>query len=254
MDQLQSHYRLFVNRIQQQLSSLGGGGETKLKYLDDIVGIATNASAYNGKFLKYDHSIEKFEFVTVSGGGGGSQTLDETLQLGDTSTRGMSVGVVTSTKLHVDPVGSGVTYSEDLVVVGNGRVTGILSIGTSSIVLDSNNNSITGTGNLNISGVSTFSGDVTITSTGNLILDSNGTQKVIFKDSSIDGLELAYYTNGDYLSIQKSSNTHSLLRAYRDGGQIELYYSNAKNLKRLVLVYLFLMVLVIPQRLLDHLI
>ena len=135
LDQLQSHYRLFVNRIQQQLSSLGGGGETKLKYLDDIVGIATNASVYNGKFLKYDHSIEKFEFVTVSGGGG-SQTLDETLELGDTSTRGMSVGVVTSTKLHVDPVGSGVTYSENLVVLGNGRVTGILSIGTSSIVLD----------------------------------------------------------------------------------------------------------------------
>ena len=144
LDQLQSHYRLFVNRIQQQLSSLGGGGETKLKYLDDIVGIATNASVYDGKFLKYDHSIEKFEFVTVSGGGGGSQTLDETLQLGDTSTRGMSVGIVTSTKLHVDSVGSGVTYSEDLVVVGNGRVTGILSIGTSSIVLDPNAKKISG--------------------------------------------------------------------------------------------------------------
>jgi len=144
LDQLQSHYRLFVNRIQQQLSSLGGGGETRLKYLDDVVGIATNASVYDGKFLKYDHSIEKFEFVTVSGGGGGSQTLDETLELGDTSTRGMSVGVVTSTKLHVDSVGSGVTYSEDLVVVGNGRVTGILSIGTSSIILDPNAKKITG--------------------------------------------------------------------------------------------------------------
>jgi len=143
LDQLQSHYRLFVNRIQQQLSTLGGGGETKLKYLDDIVGIATNASAYNGKFLKYDHSIEKFEFVTVSGGGG-SQTLDETLELGDTSTRGMSVGVVTSTKLHIDPVGSGVTYGEDLVVIGDGRITGILSIGTSSIVLDPNAKKITG--------------------------------------------------------------------------------------------------------------
>ena len=158
LDQLQSHYRLFVNRIQQQLSSLGGGGETKLKYLDDIVGIATNASAYNGKFLKYDHSIEKFEFVTVSGGGGGSQTLDETLQLGDTSTRGMSVGVVTSTKLHVDPVGSGVTYSEDLVVVGNGRVTGILSIGTSSIVLDPNTKKITGIEELEL-GTTTLKND-----------------------------------------------------------------------------------------------
>jgi chromosome segregation ATPase len=72
LDQLQEHYRLFINRIQQQLSTLGGGGETRLKYLDDIVGIATNPSAYDGKFLKYNHSIGKFEFVTVSGGGGSS--------------------------------------------------------------------------------------------------------------------------------------------------------------------------------------
>jgi chromosome segregation ATPase len=66
LDQLQGHYRLFLNRIQQQLATIGGGGETRLKYLDDIVGIATNASAYDGKFLKYNHSIGKFEFVTVS--------------------------------------------------------------------------------------------------------------------------------------------------------------------------------------------
>jgi uncharacterized protein Yka (UPF0111/DUF47 family) len=69
LDQLNAHYKLFLSRIQQQLSTVGGGGETQLKYLDDIVGIATNASAYDGKFLKYDHSIGKFEFVTVSGGG-----------------------------------------------------------------------------------------------------------------------------------------------------------------------------------------
>jgi hypothetical protein len=70
LEQLQEHYRLFINRIQQQLSTLGGGGETRLKYLDDIVGIATNPSAYDGKFLKYNHSIGKFEFDAVSGGGG----------------------------------------------------------------------------------------------------------------------------------------------------------------------------------------
>jgi hypothetical protein len=69
LDQLQQHYRLFLNRIQQQLTTLGGGGETRLKYLDDIVGIATNASAYDGKFLKYNHPLGKFEFVTVEAGG-----------------------------------------------------------------------------------------------------------------------------------------------------------------------------------------
>ncbi len=66
LDQLQQHYRLFLNRIQQQLATFGGGGETRLKYLDDIVGIATNASAYDGKYLKYNHSLGKFEFDTVN--------------------------------------------------------------------------------------------------------------------------------------------------------------------------------------------
>ena len=62
----------------------------------------------------------------------------------------MSVGVVTSTKLHIDPVGSGVTFNEDLVVVGDARVTGILSIGTSSIVLDPNAKTISGVEELQV--------------------------------------------------------------------------------------------------------
>ena len=66
LDQLQEHYRLFINRIQQQLASIGGSGETKLKYLDDIVGIATNPSAYDGKYLKYTHEIKGFEFVEIA--------------------------------------------------------------------------------------------------------------------------------------------------------------------------------------------
>jgi len=63
-DQLKDHYRLFLNRIEEQLSTLGGGGEVNLKYLDDVVGIATNAAAYDGKFLRYNHGLGKFEFVS----------------------------------------------------------------------------------------------------------------------------------------------------------------------------------------------
>jgi hypothetical protein len=66
LDQLQEHYRLFINRIQQQLASIGGSGETKLKYLDDVVGIATNPSVYDGKFLKYTHEIKAFEFQEIA--------------------------------------------------------------------------------------------------------------------------------------------------------------------------------------------
>ena len=82
--QLQDHYRLFLNRIQQQLATLGGGGETQLKYLDDIVGIATNASAYDGKFLKYNHTTGKFEFADAAGGSGAmSKDTNENLIAGD---------------------------------------------------------------------------------------------------------------------------------------------------------------------------
>jgi hypothetical protein len=70
LDDLQKHYNTFLTRIQQQLSTLGGGGETKLKYLDDIVGIATNPSVYDQKFLQYNHSIGKFEFVDPNDAGG----------------------------------------------------------------------------------------------------------------------------------------------------------------------------------------
>ena len=128
LDQLQEHYRLFINRIQQQLSTLGGGGETRLKYLDDIVGIATNASAYDGKFLKYDHSISKFVFATA--GGAGSQTLDVTLGLGNTSTLGMSVGVVTASYF----VGNGslLTNIPGSTNSGYANTAGIATYATSS--------------------------------------------------------------------------------------------------------------------------
>tara|TARA_A100001015_G_scaffold282354_1_gene346536 strand:- start:5765 stop:7537 length:1773 start_codon:yes stop_codon:yes gene_type:complete len=126
LDDLSNHYRLFVNRIQQQLSTLGGGGETRLEFLDDV---DRTSAKVDGKFLKYDSSIGKF--IGADGGGASGQGL---------STTGFSTGF----GLHINPTGTAVTFAEDLVVVGNARVTGILSIGTSSIVLDPNAKSIGG--------------------------------------------------------------------------------------------------------------
>ena len=66
LDDLQKHYKLFLSRIQQQLSTVGGGGETRLRYLDDIVGIATNSGAYNGKYLQWNSTTNKAEFTDPS--------------------------------------------------------------------------------------------------------------------------------------------------------------------------------------------
>jgi hypothetical protein len=98
LPQLQEHYRLFINRIQQQLSTLGGGGAVRLDDLDDVdhsnittnnlliyngtrwVGIASTAlsgtliglsdvdssNLGDGRFLRYDASTSDFTFAPVS--------------------------------------------------------------------------------------------------------------------------------------------------------------------------------------------
>jgi len=63
LDDLQKHYNLFLSRIQQQLSTLGGGGEYRFRFLDGIVGIKTNSTVYDGKFLQWNSTTNKAEFV-----------------------------------------------------------------------------------------------------------------------------------------------------------------------------------------------
>lgn len=44
LDDLQKHYKLFLERIQQQLSTLGGGGETNLAFMDVPITSVTTSS------------------------------------------------------------------------------------------------------------------------------------------------------------------------------------------------------------------
>ena len=65
LQQLQEHYRLFINRIQQQLSTLGGGGEVRLEFLDDV---DRDTAKVDGKVLAWDQTSGKFIGTTVSAG------------------------------------------------------------------------------------------------------------------------------------------------------------------------------------------
>jgi hypothetical protein len=162
LDQLQDHYRIFVNRVQQQLATLGGSGETRLKHLDDIVGIATNAAAYDGGYLRYDDSLKKFTFGSVTDGNSWIQGIDGPYSLG-------RVGIGTTI------IQSGLYPNNALVVEGDARITGILTIGTASITLNSDTGSISSGdvevvsagGGANFTGIVTaaganFNGNVTI--------------------------------------------------------------------------------------------
>ena len=49
LSDLQNHYKDFLVKIQQQLSTLGGGGETRLEFLDDV---DRDTAKVDGKFLR----------------------------------------------------------------------------------------------------------------------------------------------------------------------------------------------------------
>ncbi len=98
LDDLASHYRIFINRIQTQLSAIGGGGETRLEFLDDVDRTSAKTNGYvlayqastgkfigtssgstlisltdvdssnlgDGRFLRYDASTSDFTFAPVS--------------------------------------------------------------------------------------------------------------------------------------------------------------------------------------------
>ena len=121
-DDLSKHYRTFITRIQQQLASLGGGGEVNLRYLDDI----DRASIIDGRVLSYDAATKKFKFISP---GAASSLWNETV--GGDIYRNSNVGINSA-----DP-------QVALDVVGDARITGILTIGTETITVDPDLNRIT---------------------------------------------------------------------------------------------------------------
>jgi len=119
-DDLAEHYRTFIVRIQQQLMSLGGGGEVNLRYLDDI----DRSSISDGKVLSYDAATKKFKFISP---GAASSLWNEQ---GANIYRNSNVGINSA-----DP-------QVALDVVGDARITGILTVGTETITIDSTQNQI----------------------------------------------------------------------------------------------------------------
>ena len=192
---LASNYRLFVNRVEQQLYSIGGGGAGFIKDLDDVtftgittgslliyeadtqkwVGIASTALKSAAEELAagctgvdltlsgdlnvtgdlvYDEQTSRNVNITgvstfnqgigtnlnVSGVTTFNQAIGTNLTVSGVSTIGFLTATdawvgqgLTAANMHV---GSATTWGENLVVTGNARVTGILTIGTGSITLD----------------------------------------------------------------------------------------------------------------------
>ena len=71
LSQLQSQQKLLIQRLQTQLATVGGGGETRLEFLDDV---DRDSVKVDGKYLQYQSSTGKFIGADASGGGSGVTT------------------------------------------------------------------------------------------------------------------------------------------------------------------------------------
>ena len=175
LEDLSNHYRIFINRIQTQLSTMGGGGAGFIKDLDDV---SFDQTTGNGKLLIYNGSQWvgiASESLGGSVGAGGTWQVDsvgihttknvgigttarseykiyvegDALFTGNVSVAGTvtyedvtnvdSIGIVTARNGAIIKAGTATTA---LIVEGDARVVGILTIGTSSITLDGDNNQV----------------------------------------------------------------------------------------------------------------
>ena len=269
-EKLAEHYRLFINRVQQQLSTIGGGGEVFLARMQDVdvgAGIQTN-----NWVLSWDTDVNLF--TPSAGGSAGAAGTWASSSVGVSTTKNVGIGTDpnASYKLYVstgsttDTVAyfdgsisvGGTTYSEDvknidsigiitarsdirgqsnlsitgittlsssaatgavktgmgntaLIVEGHGRITGVLTVGQSSITLDGSSNKVqvgagitldaangviqvpdlqvTGTtGTLNPPLLTTTQRDALDPSTGALIFNSTSGQLEVWNGTSWAGV------------------------------------------------------------------
>jgi hypothetical protein len=128
---MNDHYGLFLQRIQQQMSSMGGGGEVKFARLDDI----NSASVGLNKYLTYDQNSKKFYFDTVGISDGLYLNMDDEITLSVASPTvlgGIKIGeafeidgsdalqikVATNTDLGGVKLGPGVTVNDqDQIII-----------------------------------------------------------------------------------------------------------------------------------------
>ena len=195
---LKEHYQIFINRIQTQIASIGGGGAGFIKDLDDVT---FDESTGENKLLIYNGSKWVGIASTALGGSTGVASTDFISGIAITMTTGNFTNVNVAGTItyddvtHVDSLGIGTfrdglivrasTATTALMVEGDARITGILTIGTASVVIDGDNNTIT-TGIVTITNSSVVIGDNVSIDTGASGINSAPNVLYVAKDGSDD--------------------------------------------------------------------
>ena len=127
LKQLQDHYRLFINRIQVQLSSIGGGGAVRLDDLEDV-GIRTTGLAANNLLIYNGIQWVGIASTALSGTGEASTLTPGATGVNLTLTGNLSVGgtITYDDVEYLDSIG--VATARSGLEIGAGSITTIIKI------------------------------------------------------------------------------------------------------------------------------
>ena len=212
LDQLQQHYKLFVERVQYQLGSIGGGGAGFIKDLDDVTHDGTN-----NELLIYNSSTSKWVGIA-------STALTSSSEIAGISTTGTSV----FNNLEISGVST----------VSN--TTNSTSVSTGALVINGGVGvalSMTVGGSLSVGGTITYE-DVTnidsvgiVTAGGGLQLgrgpsvaamQSATSTKTSTSEASVDTFTAATYRSAQYqIQVTRGSQYHvTTMNLLHDGTNV----------------------------------
>ena len=237
---LKEHYQIFINRIQTQLSSIGGGGAGFIKDLDDVT---FDESTGENKLLIYNGSKWVGIASTALGSGGtGVASTDFISGIAITMTTGNFTNVNVAGTItyddvtHVDSLGIGTfrsglivntgTATTALVVNGDARIVGLLTVGSASVTIDGENNTIS-TGIVTITNSSVIIGDNVTIRTGASGINSAPNVFYVAKDGNDDNngtsIDNAKLTIKSAVSVASSGSVIKVMSGnYVEDNPIEL--------------------------------
>jgi len=112
LDKLKKEFINFKDIVARQMGTIGGGGEVRLEFLDDV---QKSTAVVDGKFLKYSSSAGKFIGADAS----------------DDSTTGVTAGTISASKAVI------VDSNKDITGFRNVTITGDLTVEGSTTTIDS---------------------------------------------------------------------------------------------------------------------
>ena len=134
VDQLQKHYKLFVERVQYQLASIGGGGAGFIKDLDDVSFTSTNNELliYNAEDSKWVGIASTALVQNISAVSGDFDVAGNITGTAATFTGNVTVGgtITYDDVTFLDSIG--VATARSGLDVGAGSITPIISIQAST--------------------------------------------------------------------------------------------------------------------------